>query len=229
MKNKAWTLVLLLTLALSVSHAAQTQELVIDNFISHRETRESLVNGRVVFRRTGNTTNIVGGVRLTDFEAAPLAGGVARSTVLEIPRTDPDNPHNGRMFLESGVKSTFRVVHFYGEDKHGNANPLNLQLMARGFDRFRIEFDSCDVELNYLIEVFDGDGHLATLNGSTSTADKVLPFNVDFLFAHFVPGAPPPYSVNWNDIDAIIVLFQTGNATGSADFVVRRVVALPPQ
>ena len=83
------------------------------------------------------------------------------------------------------------------------------------------------MELNYLIEVFDGDGHLATLNGSTSTADRVVPFNVDFPFASFVPGAP--YSVNWNDIDAIIVLFQTGNATGSADFVVNRVVALPPQ
>jgi hypothetical protein len=226
MKSRVWILVLLLMLAISRSQAAQTQELVIDNFTHDGPPiLEEFVNGSTIIRRSGNSANIVGGVRETNFGVTPVVGGgFGRKTVLDIPGT-------GMMFLESGVKSAFGLIFYYGNDINGNANPLNLDLSLESTnlicDRFQIEFGSCDVELNYLIQVFDGDGDNAILSGSQSTADRVDDFTVDFPFADFAPGGPGP--INWNDIDAIVVLFQTGNTTGGQDFAVKRVVALPPQ
>src|SRR5687767_6113189 len=123
MKSKLWILIVGLTLAISASQAAQAQELVIDNFISSQSTRKELVDGRTIIRRSGDPANIVGGVRETDFGVTPVVGGgFGRSTVLDIPRIGP-------MFLESGVKSAFGLIHFYGNDKHGNLNPLNLAFL----------------------------------------------------------------------------------------------------
>jgi hypothetical protein len=225
MKSKVCILVLWLTLAISGSQAAQTQELVIDNFKSDVETLVSLKDGdpEITFRRSGNPLNIIGGVRETTFGVTSvMGGGYGRKTLLDIPVLGP-------MFLESGVKETFGLTFFYGNDINGNANPLNLDLKpeppAISYDRFRFDFESCDVELNYLIQVFDGDGNYAILSGSQSTADRVVGFGVEFIFDEFAPGAPGP--INWHDIDAIAVLFQTGNATGGADFVVRKIVAVP--
>lgn len=221
MKIGALTFVLLLTMTLGVSHAAPPPtELVIDNFPGDSSVEKTpLTNGSVIIRRASDPANIIGGARETEFQAVPLPGDYARATTFEIPDT-------GLMFVESGVRSSFRVVNFYGEDINGNANPLNLQLQALGYDRFRIEFDSSDVELDYLIEVFDAQGNLALLNGVDSTADRGSAFNADFPFANFVNGGPVP--VDWNHIDGILVLFQTGNAAGSQDFAVKRIVALPP-
>ena len=221
MRIRTWSLaLLLLLLAIGVSHAAPPPELVIDNFPSDSWVKKTaLTNGSTIIRRSSDKSNIVGGARETEFQAVPLPGPYARETTFEIPRT-------GMMFVESGVRSSFRVVNFYGEDRHGNANPLDLHLQSLGYDHFRIEFDSSDVELDYLIEVFDGDGNIGLLNGVESTADRGSAFNADFPFANFSPGGPNP--INWDDIDGILVLFQTGNAAASQDFSVKRIVALAP-
>lgn len=219
MKDRAMTLVLCLGLALGACPTARAQELVVDNFIHDSAPPRELVNGGVTFRQSGSTANIVGGVRETTFEAAPLPTvGLGRPTVLTI-------PGDGLMILESGVKSTFSVLNFYGSDAQGNPNPLDLRLTSWCYDRFRIEFDSTDVEFVYRIQVFDGDGDNAMLSGTESTADRVVAFSVDFPFADFVSNGPGP--IDWDDIDAIAVSFQTGNAVGGADFSVKRVVAMP--
>src|SRR5687767_13553821 len=131
MKSKVWILVLLMMLAISSSQAAQVQELVIDNFTHDGlPILEEFVNGSTIIRRSG--ANIVGGVRETDFGVTPVVGGgFGRKTVLDIPGT-------GKMFLESGVKSAFGLVHFYGNDINGNLNPLNLELKNLGYERFQI-------------------------------------------------------------------------------------------
>ena len=149
-----------------------------------------------------------------------VGGGLGRSTLLHIPRA------GGPLFLESGVKSAFGLNLYYGNDMNGNANPLNLPLWSWGYRRFRIEFESCDVSLSYLVQVFDGDGDNAILSGNEDTDERVVPFNVDFPFELFEAGSPGP--INWDDIDAIVIQFQTGNAAASADFAVKRIVALPP-
>ena len=216
MKNKVWTLVVWFGLALGGSQAAQAQERVIDNFISNGPTRSSLVNDGKDFTRFGDPLNIIGGFRLTRFGVAPIAGGPARATLLDIPAGGP-------MFVESGVNSSVAVDLDYGYGPGGRANPLNLNLPGMGLDRFRIEFGACDLELNYFVQVFDGNGNNAIHSGPVSTANRNLPFTADFIFTDFQPGAPNP--VDWSDIDYITIRFSTGNATGGQDFMVKRIVA----
>ena len=218
MKNKVWTLIVWLGLALGGSQAAQAQERVIDNFKSRPATHADSTDTPITpLRRTGNPdTEIIGGVRLVEFGAAPNLGGPVRMSVLDIPREGP-------LFVESGVNSTVGLTLTYGTDGKGGANPLNFNF--DGLDRFRIEFLACDLELNYLVQVFDGNGNYAIHSGPVSTANRNLPFNADFRKADFSPGAPNP--VNWDDIDLIVIQFNTGNATGGQDFAVKRIVALP--
>lgn len=229
MKNRSWllvfvsvlALVLVSVLALGSNRVAQAQvsELVIDDFKGATAINQTVpLNGTATLRRT-SAGHIVGDTCRTDIGVTPVEpGGNGRATVLEIPTEGP-------MYLESGAKSAFGLTHYYGEDENGNAHPLGLTLQSDGYDRFRIEFDSSDVALDYLVEVFDGNGNVSFLNGSESTVERGLPFNADFRFADFPAGSPGP--INWDNIDYIVVLFQTGNAVGSADFVVNRVVAIP--
>ena len=221
MKNKVWTLVLWLGLALGGSQAAQAQmERIIDNFNSQPATRAESIDKPIRPRRgTGNPdTEIIGGVRLIEFGAAPNLGGPVRKSVLDIPTEGP-------LFVESGVNSTVGLTLTYGTDGRGGANPLNFDFQGQGWDRFRIEFLACDLQLNYLVQVFDGNGNNSLLSGTTSTANRNLPFNADFPMANFSPGAPNP--VNWHDIDVISIQLNTGNATGGQDFAVKRIVAIP--
>ena len=222
MKNKVWISILWVGLALGGSPLVQAQmERVIDNFKSqpatHAESTDSPIRPR---RGTGNPdTEIIGGVRLIEFGAAPNPGGPVRMSLLEIPR-------DGSLFVESGVNSTVGVTLTYGTDGRGGANPLDFDFQGLGWDRFRIEFLACDLQLNYLVQVFDGNGNNSLLSGTTSTVNRNLPFNADFRKADFPPGAPNP--VNWHDIDVISIQLNTGNATGGQDFAVGRIVAIPP-
>lgn len=220
MKNKTWILVLWTVLALGGSQAAQAQmERVIDNFKSRPATHADSTDTPITpLRRTGNDADIIGGVRLIQFGAAPNPGGLVRMSVLDIPRDGP-------LFVESGVNSTVGLTLTYGTDGRGGANPLNLDFPGLGLDRFRIEFLACDLELHYLVQVFDGNGNNSLLNGTTSTANRNLPFDADFRMADFPPGAPNP--VNWHDIDVIAIQLNTGNATGGQDFAIKRIVAIP--
>lgn len=220
MKNKVWTLVVGLSLALGGSQLAQAQmERVIDNFkggsVTHGESTDTPIRP---LRRTGNDADIIGGVRLIQFGAAPNPGGPVRSSIFDIPR-------DGSLFVESGVNSTVGLTLTYGTDGRVGANPLDFNFQGMGLDRFRIEFLACDLELNYLVQVFDGNGNNSFLSGTESTANRNLPFNADFRMADFSPGAP--YPVNWYDIDVISIQLNTGNATGGQDFAVRRIVAIP--
>src|SRR3989442_13433385 len=219
MKNKVWTLIVWLGLALGGSQAAQAQmERVIDNFkggqVTHGESSDTPIRR---LRRTRHDAALIGGVRLIQFGAAPNPGGPVRSSIFDIPR-------EGSLFVESGVNSTVGLTLTYGTDGRGGANPLNFNF-EMGFDLFRIEFLACDLELNYLVQVFDSNGNYAIHSGPVSTANRNLPFNADFRKVNFSPGAPNP--VNWSDIDVISIQLNTGNATGGQDFAVRRIVAIP--
>ena len=220
MKNRAWTLMLWLGLALGGSQVAQAQMgRVIDNFKSRPATHaESTDTPITPLRRTGSNTDIIGGVRLIQFGADPNPSGPVRMSILDIPREGP-------LFVESGVNSTVGLTLTYGTDGKGGANPLDLDFLGQGLNAFRIEFLSCDLELNYSVQVFDGNGNNSLLSGTMSTANHNLAFNADFPKADFPPGAPNP--VNWSDIDVISIQLNTGNATGSQDFAVKRIVAIP--
>src|SRR3989442_6023340 len=179
MKNKVWTLVVGLGLALGGSQLVQAQmERVIDTFNGQPATHAESTNSPIRPRRgTGDPdTEIIGGVRLIQFGAAPNPGGPVRMSVLDIPR-------EGSLFVESGVNSTVGLTLTYGTDGRGGANPLNFNFDGMGFDLFRIEFLACDLELNYLVQVFDGNVNNAIHSGTVSTANRNLPFNAHFRMA----------------------------------------------
>jgi hypothetical protein len=220
MNNRILTLFFGLAISAFGIQVAEGQELVIDNFISNNPTRAKFASGERTIRKVGDRSNIVGGVRTTIFGVQPLEeSGPSRPTLFDI---DLDGP----MFVESGVNSSVGVQLNYGLARNGGPNPLDLHLIDDGYNKFRIEFIACDLELNYFIEVFDRDGNHALLSGVgiESTANRNLPFPVDFPFSEFV-SAPNP--VNWNEIDSIVVQFSTGNATGGQDFAIRKISALP--
>src|SRR3989442_13065205 len=178
MKNKVWTLIVWLGLALGGSQAAQAQmERVIDNFkggqVTHGESSDTPIRR---LRRTGDDADIIGGVRLIQFGAAPNPGGPVRSSIFDIPREES-------LSVESGVNSTVGLTLTYGTDGRGGANPLNFNFDGMGFDLFRIEFLACDLELNYLVQVFDGNVNNAIHSGTVSTANRNLPFNAHFRMA----------------------------------------------
>jgi hypothetical protein len=217
MKNRIWTLVLWSALVFGGSQITRAQELVIDNF-SSGPTRAVLMNGARDLPGFGNS--IIGGFRLIRFGAAPIAGGPARSTLLEIPTNTP--PGMSGLFVESGVNSSVSVELVYGVGPRGSSNPLHLDLPGLGLDRFRIEFGACDLELHYLVQVFDSDNRHATHIGPISTANRNLPFTADFIFSDFMLDSG---SINWNDIVSISIQLNTGNATGGQDFWVKRIIA----
>ena len=64
------------------------------------------------------------------------------------------------------------------------------------------------------------------ISGVESLAGRNLPFHVDFPFADFEQDSARP--VDWNRIDFIVVLIQSGSYLGGHDFAVTRITAIPP-
>jgi hypothetical protein len=222
MRNRFFLLILSLVITGAVVQSARAQngtDLVIDDF-TEGAYKVELATGSKIDYKTGSSNSIVGGVRQTYFSVSqPTTGGFNRSSILDIPRGGP-------MIIESGLKSYFGIYLSYGYDIQGNANPLNLKLKQRGFDRFRINLDSSDLEMGYAVQVWDGNGNRATYFGQNTMKDRYSPSSVDLPFADFEPGYPN--AMDWDDIDFIIVLFQSGSAIGANDFAVTSIVATTP-
>jgi hypothetical protein len=133
--------------------------------------------------------------------------------------------------ISGGYKSYFGLFLGYGYDAAGGAARLDLDLSGNGSrcpscDRFRIEIDGSDSELGYLMQVYDSNGNIATLNGTESLANRNLPSHVDFRFADFVQDSAQP--VDWTHIDFIFVMFQTGSYLGGHDLALTKIAAIEP-
>jgi len=74
------------------------------------------------------------------------------------------------------------------------------------------------------VQVYDSNSHIATFTGTETTA-RGEEFHLDAPFAEFAQDSSLP--VDWEHIDFIFVLFQTGNVLGSHDFAVRKISAIP--
>ncbi|MGH9767286.1 MAG: hypothetical protein ACREAB_07610 [Blastocatellia bacterium] len=212
MKNKLCGMLLGLGISIIGAQVAHAQRLVIDNFKTG-EHQTSLRNEEEVAYQSG--AEILGGVRQTFFKVGPN-NEFNQPTRLHIGA-------RGSMIIDSGLKSFWGLFLGYGYDANGGLNPLNQNL--KGYDRFRINFDSSDLEMGYLIQVYDGNGNRSTLSSTVSTVGRLTPFHADFPFADFPAGFPN--AIDWNDIDFILVLFQSGSAIAGNDFAVRSIVALP--
>jgi hypothetical protein len=201
---------------------AQQPELVIDDFTASPYSRE-LRNHPTFLTEYQTGANIFGGVRQTNLTVTPAWPNVGQSTQLQI------RP-NGYLVLNGGYKSQFGLFLGYGYDAAGGAPGLNMNLSDNGgecpeCDRFRIYFDGSDSELSYLMQVQDSDGDIAMFSGTESMAGRTVAFHLDVEFAGFEQD--PAHPVDWDRIDFIFVLLQTGNVLGGHDFAVTKIVAIP--
>ena len=207
----------------AASPAQAQSELVIDDFTDSPYTA-TLTNHPTWMTdyQTGGT--IAGGVRQTSLTVTPALPSFGQPTTLQIRR-------NGSLVISGGYKSYFGLVLGYGYDVTGGISGLNLNLSGGGgeclsCDRFRIHFDGSDSELGYLMQVYDRDGNIATLNGTESVAQRIYSFDEDFPFADFEQDSLHP--VDWNHIEFIVVLFQTGTPLGGHDLAITKISAIPP-
>jgi hypothetical protein len=74
------------------------------------------------------------------------------------------------------------------------------------------------------VQVYDSNSQTATFTGTESMA-RGEEFHLDAPFAEFAQDSSLP--VDWEHIDFIFVLFQTGNVLGSHDFAVTKISAIP--
>src|SRR5262245_17621804 len=215
MRIRTLRLLLWITIAFLGTRVAEAQQrLVIDDFKTG-EYLKTLSNDQEIAYRTG--TGIAGGVRQTFLFVGP-GNQYNQPTTLHI-------RNNGPMIIDSGLKSFFGLFLSYGYTINGEPNPLNLDLSA--YDRFRIRFDSSDLEMGYGILIYDRNGNQSNLDGTDSTASRLSEFNADLHFADFSPGYPNP--IDWDHIDFIGVLFQSGSAIAGNDFAVKSILAIKPQ
>ena len=213
----------LAVIGVAVLTAKAPPELVIDDFTAS-PYKKRLWNHLTYLTDYQTGPNIRGGVRQTNFSAAPVEPYVGQSTLLEI---RPD----GHLVVSGGYKSHFALMLGYGYDTAGGANRLNLDLSGGpgsecpDCDRFRINFDGSDAETVYLVQVFDRDGDVGTFVGAESLAGRTTAFHLDAPFAEF--GQSSDHPIDWEHIDFIVVLLQTGAALGGHDFDVTRITAIP--
>lgn len=209
-------------IAASPAHA---QQLVIDDF---KDSPYSITLTDhptwLTDYQSGAGATIVGGVRLTSITVSQATPQFGQSTLLQIQR-------NGSMVISGGYKSYFGLILGYGYAADGGANRLNVNLSGnasecQACDRFRINFDGSDSELSYVMQVHDSDGNFATYYGVESLAGRNLPFHVDFPFADF--GQDSALPVDWNRVDFIVVLLQSGSYLGAHDFAVTGITAIGP-
>ncbi len=203
-----------LLLLLVMAAVAWSQELVIDDFSSGPLTI-TLPTGGVTSRQINQpATTVVGNFRTT-FLVIP-SDPYNQQAVLHI----PGSVGGGPLTFSSGVRTFHGLQLIYGLDVRGQLQAAPMSLNLGGYDRFRIYFDALDTVLNFVILV-------QSLGGGTSEAAQnlnpiPLPNYVDFLFSSFTTNATP---ADFSNLAVLLFLNQTGQAAGSSDFAITKLVA----
>ena len=191
---------------------------VIDDFTSaplHEAMPQMPADWSVFYQETAG---VLGGVRQTNLISDNTLGASSRIDI-----------ESGRLVVSTGIESYFGAFLGYGYDTAGNA--LGKIGDFAGYDYFQIDFESNDLGLTYLIEVWDGDGTGGMLAGSLTTEASSAPFSARLPLADFQGGDPAgnPQDIHWDDIHYVIVYFQSANASGGNDFSVREVSVVDEQ
>ena len=198
MKRAAFTVMAILLIA-AVTYAQS--ELVLDDFTTGK-TKATLKSGTEEDFQNGS---MIGGARRTNFIVA--ASTFDQPASFEIPKGGP-------LLHNAGIKVFTRLEVSYGVDtKTGENAPLGLNLSS--YDRFRVNFDSNDLVLNFNILVFGANGGIS--QSGVNHIPNITATNVDFLFSSFTSNATP---ADFSNISFIVLIFQSGSAIGANDFAV---------
>jgi len=125
---------------------------------------------------------------------------------------------HGRLVVSTGVLVYHRLEVAYGYDTGFAFRPLSPDILV-GNDRFRVNFESNDLFLNFNILVHSRSGATYSQMGK-NVAPQQNQFSVDYPFSEFAVNP-----VNPGDVGTIILIFQTG-AIGSNDYAIRSLEAV---
>lgn len=195
--------------------------IVVDDFTSGNYIETLPASGVSSVKHVESETNTPGGFRKTHFSSIPLLAG--NKSFLNI------NTIAGLASVSNDFRVNHRLEIIYGANNVGQA-PLNRDLSA--CSKFNIQFSTIDLGLNVNITVFSGGG-----TGRASIATDVnrdthpdVGLNSPVLLEVFLTDfySPPSLPVNWNDIDVMSFILQTGNATGGNDYAIDEIsIACP--
>lgn len=156
-------------------------------------------------------SHVVGGSRFVSFRSFAMP-----------PSTLTIAGPTGTLDVSPGGCCTYLTVR-YGD----TANPLQLNLLDDGSDRFQFDFAELTSEISYsLPSVFarDGAGHEArVLTSSTLTVQPTAPFSLTVPFSGFP-------NFDWTDVASIeITVSRYGGGTGRAgqSFSLDRILTVP--
>lgn len=185
---------------------------VIDDFKSGEHATPPVLRGKDRQIKDGS---MAGGKRLVNFiiPETNVFGQVGSFQV---------RPIDGVMVVSTGYKVFHRVEMGYGiVDLDGHVDPLHLDLS--NFDRFEVDFDGCDLGVNFNIVLSSVDGSSASMG--INVTPSIYPFTVEFPFTHFVHHMG---ELDFGDLSVIVLVFQSGSAIGSNDYAVTEIRAAGP-
>lgn len=178
--------------------------MIIDDFASGSHT-VTLASGT---DRSAQSGSMLGGNRTTWLWISSHYGHPGSLTV-----------GSGRLILSMGTYVYHRLEVAYGYDKDFSFTPLTPHVLS-GHDRFRVNFESNDLPLNFNILVHSRSG--ATYSQMGKNIDpQPYPFSVDYVFSDFSVNP-----VNPSDIGTIILIFQAAWFTGAHDFAIQSLEAV---
>jgi hypothetical protein len=155
----------------------------------------------------------------------PQSGGMAgdaRCIVFdasENPYTRPNTVSvgGGHLFVDTGVGVGHGITLLYGFDEHCVGSPMDLNL--KGADRIRMDFDQVDLPLAGALAVWSptGIGSVAICMEGVAAGTA---FTCDMPFNQFTG------DVDWQHIQHIAVVLESGGSPFSHDYGLRSITAV---
>jgi hypothetical protein len=160
-------------------------------------------------------SEVLGGVRQINLIADDTLGASSSIDIGE-----------DRLRVSTGIGSYFGAFLGYGYDADGGDGGMDADFS--GHDHFQIDFERSDLGLVYIVEIVDAQGTLGMLAGTLTTEAQSLPHTAEFARDDFqgTDTQGNPQAIDWAHIHYLIVLFQSGNASGGNDFSVTEIRAV---
>lgn len=125
---------------------------------------------------------------------------------------------DGVLIVNNGIRGFHRLEVAYGSEAD-----LNLDLSH--CDRFRVNYDANDLNVNFNLTVYSTDKSKRA-NISHHQGRVIIPGSEDFLFEDFQSIGGFDFAVD--DVDIILLIFQSGSSIGANDYAVTSVLATSP-
>ena len=162
-----------------------------------------------------------------DVQGGSMLGGFRRTNfiIASNDRIQPGILHirrgEGPLVIDAGFKVQHRLEITYGIDSIGSLAPLNLDLSS--FDRLSVDFEASDLGVNFNIVIFSGNGTARAQLGF-NLVPSITAFSIDFPLVDFSPVG----DFDIGDVDLIVLVLQSGSATGGNDYAVTSISAENP-